>query len=312
MSQNTDQTGRLGIAAVQLTFERMGWIFREQPTSDFGIDAQAEKRSDSGEGTGKLIALQIKSGASYFRERGANVVYYGKRRHLDYWLNHSLPVFLVLHNPDTGVTLWQKVDPHLVTEHSADSWSIAMPKSQTLDTASEHFLANEVAADMGSIRRLRLVLDVPLIQQIADQEEVYLRVDDWVNKTLNYRQASFVFGPDPDGDAEMELGTPLAAYTLDYYMALFFPWLGWEVVDRVDEWDAGSGEVAEHVLHVRLNDIGKAMLTLTDFYSAPMPPFKPDPVEVINPLGSDEAWDYYESLHGADEPGVGDGELDGQ
>ena len=29
---------------------------------------------------------------------------------------HSLPVILVLHNPADGMTLWQRVERHLVTE----------------------------------------------------------------------------------------------------------------------------------------------------------------------------------------------------
>lgn len=55
MSRETDQTSRLGVNAVGLMFEQLGWIFREQPTSDYGIDAQAEKRSAEGSGLGKLI-----------------------------------------------------------------------------------------------------------------------------------------------------------------------------------------------------------------------------------------------------------------
>ena len=44
-----------------------GYIFREQPISDYGIDAQIEL-IDEETVTGKLVALQIKSGASWFVE----------------------------------------------------------------------------------------------------------------------------------------------------------------------------------------------------------------------------------------------------
>ena len=108
MANSTDQTDRAGVHAVGAIFTRLNWAFREQPTSDYGIDAQAEKLNSDGKGGGKLIALQIKSGASYFRKRGDDYVFHGEERHREYWINHSLPVFLILHNPDTIVTLWQR------------------------------------------------------------------------------------------------------------------------------------------------------------------------------------------------------------
>ena len=46
---------------------RYGWIFRSQP-SDYGIDAEIELVADD-EATGRLIAAQIKSGASYLRRK---------------------------------------------------------------------------------------------------------------------------------------------------------------------------------------------------------------------------------------------------
>ena len=45
----------------------LGWLFREQPTEDYGIDAQVEV-VDGEAVRGKLLALQIKSGLSLFRE----------------------------------------------------------------------------------------------------------------------------------------------------------------------------------------------------------------------------------------------------
>ena len=61
------QTERLGVAAVDYFFSTNGWMFREQTTHDYGIDAHVEIVQD-GPPTGKLIALQIKSGISFFSE----------------------------------------------------------------------------------------------------------------------------------------------------------------------------------------------------------------------------------------------------
>lgn len=296
MTKSTDQTSRLGVQAVGLIFEQLGWAFREQPTSDYGIDAQAEKRDSKGEGMGKLIGLQIKSGASWFKKRGDDYVYYGEDRHKDYWLNHSLPVFIVIHDPDTGLTLWQKVERHLVEEQSEGRWSITIPSKNTLDSDTENYIAEAVASDLPSVRRYQLVLDMPIIQMMAEHDTAYLHIDDWVNKGLNYRNAALVLDEDPDAEPAMTFSRWLPGYTLDYYMARAFPWMDWQEHEYLDE-SHGSYEVATHILEVSLSNAAKAMLSLEEYYARPLPPFKPEPVEIINPLGAEEAREYYESLH---------------
>ena len=101
---------RLGVNGVEQVFLKMNWAFREQPISDFGIDAHAEPMGEDGP-TGQLIALQIKSGASYFKKRGKGFVFYGEERHLTYWRNHILPVYVVLHDPGKDLTSDTKMAP---------------------------------------------------------------------------------------------------------------------------------------------------------------------------------------------------------
>ena len=58
---------RIGVSATEKIINQMGLIFREQPTDDYGIDAQIET-IENGYATGKLIAVQIKSGSSFFHK----------------------------------------------------------------------------------------------------------------------------------------------------------------------------------------------------------------------------------------------------
>lgn len=270
MAISTNQTERAGVHAVGGMFTSLSWAFREQPTSDFGIDAQAEKLDSDGLGTGKLIALQIKSGSSYFKRRGNNYVYYGDDRHRDYWLKHSLPVFIVLHDPASKLTLWQKVEQHLIEEGTNGRWSITIPAKQTLDKSNETFIENSVAADLPSIRRYRLALDIPLIRQFSENDVSYLHVEEWVNKTLNFRRAAVVFGDDPDAEIDLWLDAWLPAYTINRFMHVHFPWLSWNEHEYIDT-SEGSGEVAVWVLEVQLSEIGRASLVLDDFYASEMP-----------------------------------------
>jgi hypothetical protein len=68
-------TERDGVLSVQRIFNnRLGWLCREHPTSDFGIDAHVEAVANH-LATGRLLALQIKSGESYFERTSDAGIY---------------------------------------------------------------------------------------------------------------------------------------------------------------------------------------------------------------------------------------------
>ena len=64
----SNHTERIGINHCAEIAERNKWMFREQPIDDIGIDAHMEITEPTGEPK-QLIALQIKSGASWFKEK---------------------------------------------------------------------------------------------------------------------------------------------------------------------------------------------------------------------------------------------------
>ena len=66
---------RIGVLECGAAFQKIGFMFREQPIGDYGIDAIIETRDDKYL-SGKLIAVQIKSGDSYFKEQKDNCVIY--------------------------------------------------------------------------------------------------------------------------------------------------------------------------------------------------------------------------------------------
>ncbi|WP_313040729.1 DUF4365 domain-containing protein [Sphingobium yanoikuyae] len=292
--RSTDETNRIGISAISLMFSKLRWAFREQPTSDFGIDAHVEKLADDGMGLGKLIALQIKTGQSYFKKRGDGYVYYGEDRHRRYWTTHSLPVFIILHDPDSGLTLWQRVEEHLIEEQKNGRWSIQIPENQTLDAENEIYFEKGIAADEASVRRYRLALDLELIKRFEGEEHIFLRVEDWVNKTLNYRTTQVIFNDDPDAGSDLQLNTWLPAHTIGRFMAVLFPWLDWSLHEHIGE-ENGAYEVAVHVLEVELNAIGKAVLSLENYYVADLPNDEPPQMEL------DKEWlDYLAEMDKAD------------
>jgi hypothetical protein len=94
----TARTASVGVTRTQLAVEEeLGWLFREQPTEDYGIDAHVEV-VDGRDVRGRLLALQIKSGESWFQDLASGGWWFRPDDdHVQYWLRHSLPVVVILY-----------------------------------------------------------------------------------------------------------------------------------------------------------------------------------------------------------------------
>ena len=68
-------TERIGVSHCSEIAERNQWMFREQPIDDVGIDAHMEYVDPSGKSK-QLLALQIKSGTSWFKEKKTIVLFF--------------------------------------------------------------------------------------------------------------------------------------------------------------------------------------------------------------------------------------------
>lgn len=133
---------RKGIAAVQqIVTNELEWIFREQPTDDYGIDAQFEL-VEKNAATGRLIAAQIKSGPSYFRKAHGDGWWYAlDKDDLGYWLEHALPVVVVLYDPAAKTAYWQAVNNHTVATGKRGGKKLLISKDQELGGSSRRTLA---------------------------------------------------------------------------------------------------------------------------------------------------------------------------
>jgi hypothetical protein len=128
--------------AAGIVEDDLGWLFREQPLPDYGVDAQAEVVVGDELVTGRLLGLQIRGGDSRFaRPRGTTGWTFRETSdHLDYWLRYSVPVVVVIIDSD-GRAFWEVVTPGTVTE-TAKGFTMVVPRSQPFDvTARDKLLA---------------------------------------------------------------------------------------------------------------------------------------------------------------------------
>jgi hypothetical protein len=137
MGAESDRVGRLGVHGVALlVVGALGWKFREQHESDWGIDAIIEIAEDD-RPIGRLIALQVKSGESRLSQMNRNGQWtmYGEKHHLSRWLEYQIPVLVVLYDPASQAAYWQHVDAH-TAEWTPAGFKIDVPAAQRLDSSA--------------------------------------------------------------------------------------------------------------------------------------------------------------------------------
>ena len=106
-------------------------IFRPVTMFDYGIDGEVEFKDNDGKASGKRIYIQLKSGNSYLRTRksdGREIFDVANERHLDYWINQPVDVYLVIRQTDeaTGgqVIRWMNVTRYLKARKDTQSRQI--------------------------------------------------------------------------------------------------------------------------------------------------------------------------------------------
>jgi DNA-directed RNA polymerase subunit RPC12/RpoP len=106
-------------------------IFRPVTMFDYGIDGEVEFKDNDGKASGKRIYIQLKSGNSYLRTRkadGSEVFDVSNDRHLEYWINQPVDVYLVIRQTDElsgqQVIRWMNVTRYLKSRNDKKSRQI--------------------------------------------------------------------------------------------------------------------------------------------------------------------------------------------
>lgn len=295
--KDTKAMERIGVNACGLLFEKNGFVFREQSIADYGIDAIIETKDESYP-TGKMIAVQIKSGESFFTERvGNDVIFRIDEKHRNYWINHALPVIIVLYSPSKDNCIWAIVNNQTLV-HCKKGWKIRIPVNQTVNNSS--LKLREIASNMSIYehRHASLVLAKEWMLEARKQGHLILEVEEWVNKLSGRGRFTLKSANEEKILFDHELfGFGLKVY--DQVIQEMFPWANVEIDqefyeenyengddgnwDNYDEYDDSIqvikeipqngiypyrnaiGEVDFYRLVLTLNEIGRAFLLTENF-----------------------------------------------
>lgn len=266
---SSERTNRRGVHAVGSIFlgDDFEWFFRPQEVSDVGIDALVEIL-DNDEPTGKLIALQIKTGQSYFRKSGDDYVLSIDNTHMEYWAKYDLPVYIILADPKKQLFLWQKVERRLC-EPSRNGWRIKIADTNILDASAKPFFERFTSNDPHAMMRANFALDRELIEEIEKEEALTVFVwDEWVNKGLTWRNLRIYIGGDRSAVPDLTIDYHLAASGLPEVMAKLFPWCTYSYAEAVKNY---ALEVNVHVIAIELRTEALAYLQIERFFEAGYP-----------------------------------------
>jgi ribA/ribD-fused uncharacterized protein len=186
-STHTDIAGNAGVHLVGLKVNAdLHYIFRPKPISDLGIDGEIEIREQN-KSHGRIVAVQIKAGPNYLRQRTKNgFVYRGSMPHLRYWLNYSVPVIVILCDLTGNTCYWQLVDLERIHFHEK-SWSMEIPFAQRLEPS-----AVESIRDISARFQKKDIVDVLFKNWLLESHYYELILADILEQPRDYHWLRFL------------------------------------------------------------------------------------------------------------------------
>lgn len=307
-------TERIGVNHIGEIAERNQWMFREQPIDDVGIDAHMELTEPTGEPK-QLLALQIKSGTCWFKEKKDDYIIFRdiNERQYNYWTMNSLPCIVVLYNPNDDMCIWQKLTVETIertNDGKGKGFFVKVPLTQVfLNDLSNEKLLSFTNLPQHITNYNFLLSQKKFMHIIQDGGEIKLHSTEWVNKCSGRGDTELIVN---DGKSIQKYSYPYWFPFTPYTMVFprLFPWADftadedffeeddknlwheyhcyydkeddeWVIVgDTFEEFRKKlnpmrsidySGEVAEYMMKLSLNELGKSFLNIDKFVSQNQP-----------------------------------------
>ncbi|KPA15740.1 hypothetical protein MHK_004043 [Candidatus Magnetomorum sp. HK-1] len=122
-------------------------------------------------------------------------------KHIEYWVEHCLPVIVVLYHPDEDILYWKHVSKKSCVI-TGKEWKISISKNKQLTEKSLKELCKLIQPPPYIQKINRLRLDKFWIDLVDKEEFVYVEFEDFLNKSLP--RFSIKIGCDYRDDIEEE------------------------------------------------------------------------------------------------------------
>jgi hypothetical protein len=281
----SDSAERIGLyTAGRVSAQLPDLLFREQRSGDTGLNAHLEITKDFPK-AGKTIGLQVRSDESTRLERSARgYICRGEMPHLVYWLQHAVPVIVMIHERKSGQILWEFVNADNI-EIEGQEWELVVPYNQVYDAGAVAAIA---ALPCYSPYLSRLALDRPWMELLEGGKIVSLEVEEWINQPaakgtlrLCVCDAEGVKESIYDWIFQTDADMPYV-----FRLPALFPWADLSVDEdfyrskeafaggedengadapSIRPWSVEAGEIARFALRLSLNELGKSFLTAERF-----------------------------------------------
>lgn len=225
---DSDDKGNIGIDELSSATRRLGYKFRRQFESDYGIDAHIEIREAGQYPTGKLIGVQVKTDKSDCAETEKHYNFTSDYTHLNYWLNHSLPVIIVHYDTQKDILNWVHVVEDKIIRNEK-SWSIKIPKRNIINDSCKYELA-KIAENIDIQTRKYNILQESLVlmENIQRGNKVCIEFQDWFNKSLSIRALNIKVYSDDELIDSVEWPFDVFPNDIEKGLKKMFPWATFE------------------------------------------------------------------------------------
>ena len=209
-------------------------------------------------------------------------------KHLDYWLNHSLPVIIILYSPEQDKCIWVSINKQTVIK-TEKGWKINIPCSNDLYNSKAQLLALANSQSEFQRRWASLLIAKEWMLDAIKQEGLILEVQEWVNKSSG--RGEFLLKKQDNEGNEVSIfeKTILGFGSRSYELVIrdLFPWADicidesfyklnqderfvdlrktQEDFPFIYPYRNDAGEVDFYRLKLTVNRVGKAFLEINDF-----------------------------------------------
>lgn len=218
------------------------WIYRPvHQEMDFGIDGYIDIVNDT-QVTGLSIGVQIKSGSSYVSKRtSGGIKYEGNNKHLNFYLNHKIPVILIVVDNECNNAFWVEFDIEKTTPTSS-GWWIEIPEKNIINIDTKPLWENIAGVPEDFSDKVQktwmeseliqnsdlLIFSIPKEDVDTGSMDTVLEIIKKLSKNkkmlLDKRSSVEIFFPDYDNDERELYDIPEIRHWFQNSMAQKIPW----------------------------------------------------------------------------------------